>query len=359
MKKSDILTTTAASDNAVLPSRRKFICGCCSAVPALSLAGSGLLASFALTGCDSGKQGAGTVGSTAGDAPQPEGLETVKLAYLPITHALPLFAAKELAEQGKIKPRVNVELVKFSSWPELTDALNTGRVDGASILIELALKAREQGIDLKAVALGHHDGNVVIAKPEINSAEDFKGKTFAIPHRISSHNILLQQMLSNAGMSLADVNVVELPPPEMPSALAQGTIDGYCVAEPFGAKAVTLGVGKVLFNSDALWKNSFCCGLVLNNAFITARLETAKRLTAQYEEAGNLLGSDPATPFNIAKKYLTVDDATLKQSLEWVSYNDLAISKESYDVLTEKMVRFDLTGNPPTYEDFVAKDLST
>jgi len=33
------------------------------------------------------------------------------------------------------------------------DALNSGKVDGASMLIELAMKAKEQGIDLKAVAL--------------------------------------------------------------------------------------------------------------------------------------------------------------------------------------------------------------
>jgi len=35
--------------------------------------------------------------------------------------------------------------------------LNSGKVDGASMLIELAMKAKEQGIDLKAVALGHRE----------------------------------------------------------------------------------------------------------------------------------------------------------------------------------------------------------
>ena len=55
----------------------------------------------------------------------------------------------------------NLELVKFGSWPELMDALNTGRIDGASVLIQLAMNAKEKGIDLKAVALGHRDGNVL------------------------------------------------------------------------------------------------------------------------------------------------------------------------------------------------------
>ncbi|BAL83160.1 hypothetical protein SELR_14520 [Selenomonas ruminantium subsp. lactilytica TAM6421] len=68
---------------------------------------------------------------------------TVRIAYLPITHALPLFAEKELLSADD---NVQIELVKYGSWPELMDALNTGKVDGASVLIELAVKAREQGI---------------------------------------------------------------------------------------------------------------------------------------------------------------------------------------------------------------------
>ena len=152
----------------------------------------------------------------------------VRIAYLPITHALPL-AGLEKADG------VKVELVKYGSWPELLDALNTGRVDAASVLIELAMKAKAQGIGLTAVALGHTDGNVIVVTQDVNSAKDLKGKTFAIPHRASSHHILLQEALAKDGLTIDDVNVVEMAPPEMPSALANKQIAGYCVAEPFGA----------------------------------------------------------------------------------------------------------------------------
>ena len=43
----------------------------------------------------------------------------------------------------------------------------------------------------------------------------------------------------------------------------------------------------------------------------------------------------------------------MQTSLQWISYNDLTIDKDVYDSLTEKMVQFKLTDNPPTYEDFV------
>ncbi|MCL2154109.1 MAG: ABC transporter substrate-binding protein [Leptospirales bacterium] len=281
------------------------------------------------------------------------GKETVKIAYLPIMHALPVLAAKDFAEQGIIDSNVEIELIRFSSWPELTDALNTGRVDGASVLIEFALKAKEQEIDLKVASLGHRDGNVVIVRPEINSVGDLKGKTFAIPHRMSSHNILFQTMLKNAGVTLSEVNVVEMPPPEMLSALSEGQIDGYCVAEPFGARAVTLGVGKVLYGYDKLWKDSFCCALVLNNSFVSKRPDAAKKFIEQHDRAGERLSAHPEDAFRVAKNYFTMDDKTLKLSLDWISYDRLAVSRDIYDVLTEKMIRFKLTSSPPRYEDII------
>ena len=79
---------------------------------------------------------------------------------------------------------------------------------------------------------------MIVVSNEIQSAANLKGKTFAIPHRSSSHNILLQEMLEQNGLTIDDVQVTELSPAEMPSALVSGQIQGYCVAEPFGSVAV-------------------------------------------------------------------------------------------------------------------------
>jgi len=276
--------------------------------------------------------------------------KVVKIAYLPITHAIPLLATAERASENS---EFKIELVKYSSWPELTDALNTGRVDGASVLVQLAAKSKEQGVGLKAVALGHRDGNAVVVKQEINSSAELKGKTFAIPHRQSSHNILLRQMLSDAELSAEEVNVIEMAPPEMPAALAQGQIDGYCVAEPFGAKAVTLGAGKALYNSKQLWPNSICCSLVLTDDFINNYPETAKKFHTLYHEASAYLSQNKDFAATVAKKYLSVDDATLKLSLEWISFDSLNFTNEAYSDLREKMIKFGISANPPQYEDFV------
>lgn len=275
----------------------------------------------------------------------------VKIAYLPITHSL---AALEEADELETGDGIKVELVKYGSWPELLDALNTGRVDGASVLIELAMKSKQEGIGLKAVALGHRDGNVVIVSNDINTAADLKGKTFAIPHRQSSHNILLNETLATAGLTVDDVNVTELAPTEMPSALASGQIDGYCVAEPFGAMGVSLGAGKVLYSSEELWPDSLCCGLVLTDKFIEERPEQAKEFVQSYKAAGNNLNKEKAK--EVAKKYLSQTDDVLDISLQWISYNDLDITEETYDQLVERVKEYGLSDNPPTYSDFVKTD---
>lgn len=275
--------------------------------------------------------------------------QVVKIGYLPITHALAVFEEKELLDQED--GEITIQLEKFSSWSDLTDALNAGRIDGASVLIELAMSAVSQGIALKAVALGHKDGNVIVVGNDIASVEDLKGKTFAIPHTQSSHNVLLNDMLAEGGLVIDDINVVQLAPSEMPSSLANGSIAGYCVAEPFGAQAVEQDFGHVLYDSEDLWENSLCCGLVFNQDFIEKNPNVIDTLIEKYQEAGNALDTETAKA--IGEKYLGQDEAVLETSLQWIHYDDLQITEEEYQVLVQKVQEYGINENPPSYEDFV------
>ena len=118
-------------------------------------------------------------------------VETIKVAYLPITHSLPVLELAKKLDADK-NSDIKIELVKYGSWPELMDALSSGNVDAASVLVELAIKAYDSGSHLQLAALGHRDGNVIIGSNDIKSAEDLKGKSVAIPSPQSSHNILLR-----------------------------------------------------------------------------------------------------------------------------------------------------------------------
>ena len=278
-------------------------------------------------------------------------VETVKIGYLPITHAMPLLVATELQEQ--FSDDVRIELVKFGSWTELSDALNTGRIDGASMLVQLALKSKEIGIGLKAVALGHTDGNIITVAENINSATDLKGKTFAIPHRQSSHFLLAKQMFDNAGVNINEVNIVELPPPDMPFALSSGQISGYCVAEPFGARAVALEVGKALHNSVDLWEHSLCCVLVLNDRFLNNRREVAEKFVAIYRKGGEFIEENKNQVFELTRKHLNIDREVFDISMRWIQFDDLSINREYYDDLLRRIKAAGLSENPPSFDDFI------
>ena len=79
------------------------------------------------------------------------------------------------------------------------DALNSGRIDGASTLIELAMKSKQKGSNIKAVALGHHEGNVIMGQKGMhlnefnNNGDDYH----FIPHRYSTHYLYLRNYVNN------------------------------------------------------------------------------------------------------------------------------------------------------------------
>ncbi|MFG6115389.1 ABC transporter substrate-binding protein [Halobacillus sp. MO56] len=292
-----------------------------------------------LSACGSGSE-------TSGD-----GKPTIKLGYLPITHAVPLYMEKHLTEEHE--KNFNIELIKFPSWPDLMDALNTRKIDGASALVTVAMKAKEQGIDLKAVALGHRDGNVLVTGNDIESAQDLKGETFAIPHKFSTHNILLYQMLKKEGMSYEDVNAVEMPPAEMPAALSEGRIAGYVVAEPFGAQSVVLGKGKVLYQSDEIWTDSVDCALILHNDFIEKDKELVQEFINSYVDAGKAAEKKDQDVHDISSEYMKVNEEVMDLSLKWISYDDLRIPEDSYQKLSNYLQEMGLSENPPSYEEFV------
>lgn len=284
-----------------------------------------------------------------------DGKPIVKIGYLPITHAAPLFLST-FENQGEFE-NYKIELVKFGTWPDLMDALNTGRIDGASVLAELAMKAKELGIDLKGVALGHRDGNIIVTDPDLNSVEEMKGQDFAIPHKYSSHNILLNEMLKQDGLTFEDLNVVEMSPPEMPAALAEKRIAGYVVAEPFGALSIALGKGEVHYHSEELWPDSYCCFLVMRQAFLKENSPIMEDFIGHYVEAGKQIDRRNQEVYTALLNFMNVDKEVLDLSLDWTTFTGLRIEKDAYKKISELMVEMEMVKEAPTYEDFVDNTL--
>ena len=56
--------------------------------------------------------------------------------------------------------------------------------------------------------------------------------------------------------SSADVLLSVTPPPQMPATLEAGTINGYCVGEPWNQQAIFKGVGVPVVTDYEIWKNN-------------------------------------------------------------------------------------------------------
>jgi NitT/TauT family transport system substrate-binding protein len=274
-------------------------------------------------------------------SPQP----TFKIGYLPITHSLAVVVADNL-NNGKYR-QLKPELIKFSSWPELLDAYNSGKIQAASELLVLALVGAERGVPESVVALSHRHGDILTVAKDINSVRDLKGKRVAIPHRMSVHNILLAQALKKEGLTLKDVEWIEMPPPDMPAALARGDIKGFIVAEPFGTKAIQAGYGKKLLNAKDIWPDYICCGLVINPAFKKQYPGAVKEYVDSFTAAGRFIDTNRKQAIAIARQYMNIDEKVLEQSLSIdVTYGDLSLKRGEVEQLQKYALDLNLLKKP-------------
>ena len=85
--------------------------------------------------------------------------------------------------------------------------------------------------------------------------------------------------------------------------------------------------------------------------FLDKNKEAADEFLSTYKEAGSLL--DEGIAKEVAEKYLGQDEKTLDVSLEWIHYDDLDISLDDYEQLSEKVKEYGINDNPPSYNDFI------
>ncbi len=239
--------------------------------------------------------GVGVLGACGqGAAPRPGGpatpgqpeSKTLRIGYLPITDATPLLLAHAqslFAAEGLEAPRPTL----FRGWSQLAEAFQARQVDVVHILMPTAVWMRfGQSFPVKLVAWNHTDGSAFTVANSVRSLDDLAGKTVGIPFWYSIHNLVLQLLLRKGGLkpvtrgepsaSERTVKLVVMAPPDMPPALANGTIAGYIVADPFNAVAEVNQVGRVFrFTGDA-WLNHACCVVIMHEEDTVKRPQWAQ-----------------------------------------------------------------------------------
>jgi len=218
---------------------------------------------------------------------------------------------------------------RFTEFPTVVEALKARKLNATFLLAPLAMVLREQGVPIHIVYLGHRDGStVIVAKNSTaKTIRDLKGKTFARPSRFSNQYLVITKLMEDEGMHPGDINFVDLPPPDMPSALAAGAIDAYFVGEPHAAKAELDGTGRVLYYAKDIWPRFVSCVLVVRDELIRDHPEIVRDLVRGIAESGEWAETHRVEAAKVVSPYFRQDESlvrfVLTQPPDRVSYRML------------------------------------
>lgn len=217
---------------------------------------------------------------------EPRSYEIVA-GFMPLLDSAILVAAKEkgfAAAEG-----IDLTLVRETSWANIRDRMAVGHFHVAHMLAPMPIAANLGLTPLAArtvapIALGLGGNAITVsnalwrrmaahgARTDLDPASAGHalqgaiadgGRTrdaplrFAVVHPFSGHNYELRYWLAACGIDPdRDVEIVFVPPPLMADALGSGTIDGYCVGEPWSTAATKAGLGHIATVKAALWRSS-------------------------------------------------------------------------------------------------------
>jgi NitT/TauT family transport system substrate-binding protein len=265
--------------------------------------------------------------------------EKYRIGFLPVTCHLTCpvtdFINKETTGSGIFEP------VRFNGWPELKEAYLSGYTPATFILAPMAIALREQGVPIKIVYLGHRDGSAVMVHKDSNiyRMQDLRGKRVAVPNRYSNQRLLIFRALKQAGMTVNDIELIEMPPPDMPAALYAKAVDAISSGEPFMGQTELDGYGRVLWLTKDVWPNFISCVLAVHEDMIKNHRDQVQQLVDGISKSGkwldvNMTNRMDAAQF-VSKNYYNQDPRLLEFVLskppDRVKYTNLSLRKKDFE----------------------------
>src|ERR1700747_41500 len=267
------------------------------------------------------------------------GNESFRVGFLPVTCHLTCpvtdFINKQVSGRSEFQP------LRFQGWPELKEAFLSGETPATFILAPLAMKLREDGVSLRIVYLGHRDGSAMMVNKDsaINSIDDLRGKTVAVPNRFSNQWLLVIKALKEHNLSPNDIHMVEMPPPDMPAALFSHAVDAITSGEPFMGQTELDGYGRVLWLTKDVWPNFISCVLAVHEDMIKNHRDVVQRLVDGIAKSGKWIDASmdhrmEAAQF-VANNYYNQNPRLLSFVLskppDRVKYTNLALRKPDFE----------------------------
>lgn len=277
-------------------------------------------------------------------------MKTIRIGFIPLVDAAIAIAAVECdfaAREG-----LKIELVREVSWANIRDKLAADIFDGAHMLAPLAI-ATSLGLGhVKtplAVPFGlNANGNCitvssrlyrmieeVLGHPPADPPESAQAMhaiierrkrvglpplAFGVVFPFSIHAILIRHWLQLGGVDIEnDVQFLVVPPPFMVENLSNGTIEGYCVGEPWNSRAVENGVGCIVAFGSDLNRLAPDKVLAIREGLVRENTGAVGKLLRAYKAAAAWCG-EPANRGNLAQilsrpEYLNVAPKTVLNAL--------------------------------------------
>ncbi len=261
--------------------------------------------------------------------------EDLKFGFIKLTDMAPLAIAYEkgfFEDEG-----LYVTLEAQSNWKVLLDGVIDGRLDGAHMLAGQPLAATigfgTQAHIVTPFSMDLNGNAITVAnrifeqmKPHIPKLPDGRPKhpisakalkpvveklkaegkplRMGVVFPVSTHNYELRYWLAAGGIHpgyyaphrgdisgtlKAEVLISVTPPPQMPATLAAGTIDGYCVGEPWNQQAVFKRIGVPVITDYEIWQNNPEKVFGMTKAFVDQYPNTAIRIVKALIRAGHWL----------------------------------------------------------------------
>ena len=215
----------------------------------------------------------GWVGSAyASDAPE---TPDMKFGMIALTDCSPIVIAHE---KGFFKKYgINATIAKGANWAAIRDSLSNGDNQGTHMLLGMPI-ASTMGL------LGAPKKPMIIPwllnrnGQSITLANKYKGKVaddpkalktfveeakkagaplaFAMTFPPGTHAMWIRYYLAAGGINPdTDISLITVPPPQMVANMKVGKMDGYCVGEPWNARAIADDIGFTSINTQGIWKN--------------------------------------------------------------------------------------------------------
>ena len=259
----------------------------------------------------------------------------VRVAYVPVIGAAPLFVA---AGSGEAKAAgLDVTLVRFDSGPPAIGAVASGTIDVLAIGIAPVAVARAKGLDVRIVAASSTGGSAFVASPllaqsfeaaggdPVRALADFRArnnrpaKLATLPSGAVPNVALNHWLFKLNAVKREDAQVVALGIDAVQQSILTGGVDGATVLEPSLTIVLQRNPAlKAIVTANEMFEAIPGVVVAVTGAFAKAHPEAVDKLVALTIRASALIASDPLKAANWSQSALgggLVDAATLARAL--------------------------------------------